>query len=93
MDSKNTLKHLNDMLFLANLENQRASGRWAQIFYELREEDLQYMLDLYISREVVKEGHKYHVLPLLGIRGNHPYTPFQVLRQFGRMKTTPREAY
>ena len=40
LDNKNTLKDLNDLLYWANMKNQRTRGRWAQFFSELREEDL-----------------------------------------------------
>lgn len=51
------------------------------------------MLDLFIFKEVVIEGRRQLVITLLGIQGIHPYAPFRVLRQFGRIQTTPREAY
>ena len=68
LGNKNTLKDLNDLLFWANMNNRRTRGRWAQIFSELREEDLQWMLDRFISKEVVVETHRCVVLPLPGIR-------------------------
>ena len=79
LDNKNTLKDLNNLLFWANMNNRRTRGRWAQIFSELREEDLQWMLDHFISKEVVIESRRCVVLPLPGIRGICPYTPFRVL--------------
>ena len=51
------------------------------------------MLDPFISKEVVVEGRKQFVIPLPRIRGIRPYALFQVLRQFRRMQTTPREVY
>ena len=76
LDNKNTLKDLNDLLFWANMNNRRTRGRWAQIFSELREEDLQWMLDRFISKEVIVESRRYVVLLLPGIPGFHPYAPF-----------------
>ena len=58
-----------------------------------QEEDLQWMLDRFISKEVVMESRRYVVLPLPGIRRIHPYALFWVLQQFGRKQTVPREAY
>ena len=58
-----------------------------------QEEDLQWMLDRFISKEVVVESCRHVVLPLLGIRGIRPYPPFRVLRQFERKQTVTREAY
>ena len=75
------------------MNNRRIRGRWAQIFSELREEDLQLMLDRFISKEVVVESRRCVVLPLPGIREILPYASFRVLRQFGRKQTVPREAY
>ena len=63
------------------------------IFFELREEDLQWMLDHFISNEVIVESRRQVMLPLPGIRGIHPYAPFRVLRQFGRRQIVPKEAY
>ena len=56
LDNKNTLKDLNDMLYWANMDNRRTRGRWAQIFSELREEDLQWMLNRFISKKFVVES-------------------------------------
>ena len=53
LENQNTLRNLNDMLLWANLENRRTRERWAQIFSELREEDLQWVLDRFISKDVV----------------------------------------
>ena len=93
LDNKNTLKDLNDLLFWANMNNRRTRRSWAQIFSELREEDLQWMLDHFISKEVVMESRRCVVLPLPGIQGIRPYASFRVLRQFGRKQTVPREAH
>ena len=54
------------------------------IFFELREEDLQWMLDHFISNEVIVESRRQVMLPLPGIRGIHPYALFRVLRQLER---------
>ena len=93
LDNKNTLKDLNEMLYWANMDNQRIRKRWAQIFSELREEDLQWMLDRFISKEVVVESRRKIMLSLPGIQGIRPYAPFRVLRQFGRRQTIPKETY
>ena len=84
LDNKNTLRDLNDMLFWVNLENRRTRKRWDQIFSELRDKDLQWTLDRFISKETIVEGRRELVLPLPGIQGIHPYAPFRVLQQFGR---------
>ena len=63
------------------------------IFFDLREEYLQWMLDHFISKEVIVESRRQVVLPLPGIRGIHPYAPFRDLRQFGRRQIVPKEAY
>ena len=76
LDNNNTLKDLNDLLYWANMNNWRTRGIWAQIFFELREEDLQCMLDHFISKKVFVESHRQVVLPLPGIRGIFPYAPF-----------------
>ena len=75
------------------MNNRRTRGRWDQIFSELRGEDLQWMLDHFLSKEVVVESRRYVMLPLPGIQGNLSYAPFKVLRQFGRKQTVHREAY
>ena len=75
------------------MDNLRTKGRWAQIFSEVREEDLQWMLDRFISKEVIVKNRRQVVLPLLGIRRILPYAPFRVLRQFGRRQTVPKEMY
>ena len=62
-------------------------------FLRLREEDLQWMLDHFISKEVIMESRRNIVLPLPGIRGFHPYAPFRVLGQFERRQSIPREVY
>ena len=49
-DNKNTLKDFNDMLYWANMDNRRTRGRWAQIFSELREEDLRWILPFHPQR-------------------------------------------
>ncbi|XP_015064362.1 uncharacterized protein LOC107009533 isoform X1 [Solanum pennellii] len=72
LDNKKTLKYLNDMLYWANMNNRITRGRWAQIFSESREEDPQWMLDRFISKEVVVESCRKIVLPLPGIREIHP---------------------
>ena len=64
LDNKDTLKDLNDMLYWANMDNRRTRGRWAQILSELREEDLQWMLDRFISKEVVVESRR-QIVPSL----------------------------
>ena len=76
LDNKNTLKDLNDMLYWANMDNWRTRGRWAQILFELKEEDFQWMLYRFISKEVIVESRRQIVLPLLGIQGIRPYAPF-----------------
>ncbi|XP_015083929.1 uncharacterized protein LOC107027260 [Solanum pennellii] len=76
LDNKNTLKDLNDLLYWANMNNRRTRGKWAQIFSELGEEDLQWMLDRFISKEVIVESRRNIVLPLPCIRGIRPYAPF-----------------
>ncbi|KAK4732514.1 hypothetical protein R3W88_025502 [Solanum pinnatisectum] len=93
LDNNNSLKGLNDVLFWADLGNRKTRGRWAQIFSELREDDIQWMFDRFISKEVIVRGHRQLVLPLPGIRGIRPYAPIRVLRQFGRRQTTPPNAY
>ncbi|KAK4734345.1 hypothetical protein R3W88_008606 [Solanum pinnatisectum] len=93
LDNNNSLKGLNDVLFWADLENRKTRGRWAQIFSELREDDIQWMFDRFISKDVIVRGHRQLVLPLPGIRGIRPYAPIRVLRQFGRTQTTPPNAY
>ena len=52
LDNKNTLKDLNDLQFWANMNNRRTRGRWAQIFSELREEDLQWMLHRFYPKKL-----------------------------------------
>ncbi|KAK4722243.1 hypothetical protein R3W88_012476 [Solanum pinnatisectum] len=93
LDNDNSLKGLNDVLFWADLKNRRTRGRWAQIFSELREDDIQWMSDQFISKDVIVRGHRQLVLPLPGIRGIHPYAPIRVLRQFERIQTTPPNVY
>ena len=90
---KNTLKDLNDMLYWANMDNKRTKGRWTQIFSELREEDLQWMFDRFISKEVILESRRQIVIPLPGIRGILPYATFRVSWQFKRRQTVSKEAY
>ena len=51
------------------------------------------MLDRLISKEVIVESLRQVVIPLPDIRGILPYAPFLVLRQFGRRKIVPNEAY
>ncbi|KAK4710383.1 hypothetical protein R3W88_004896 [Solanum pinnatisectum] len=82
LDNNNSLKGLND-----------TRGRWTQIFSELREDNIQWMFDRFISKDVIVRGHRQLVLPLLGIRGIRPYAPIRVLRQFGRVQTTPPNVY
>ncbi|KAH0647581.1 hypothetical protein KY285_032829 [Solanum tuberosum] len=93
LDDNNSLKGLNDMLFWIDLENRRTRERWVQIFSELREENIQWMFDRFISKDAIVRGDRQLVLPLPGIRGIRPYAPIRVLRQFGRRQTTPPEAY
>ncbi|XP_049343488.1 uncharacterized protein LOC125807795 [Solanum verrucosum] len=93
LDEHNALKSLNDMLFWADLEKRRTRERWAQIFSKLREENIQWMFDRFISKDAIVRGDRQLVLPLPGIRGIRPYAPIRVLRQFGRRQTTPPEAY
>ncbi|KAK4713125.1 hypothetical protein R3W88_019032 [Solanum pinnatisectum] len=90
LDNNNSLKGLNDVLFWADLENRKTRGRWAQIFSELREGDIQWMFDRFISKDVIVRGHRQFVLPLPRIRGIRPYAPIRVLRQFERIQTTPQ---
>ncbi|KAK4723565.1 hypothetical protein R3W88_026344 [Solanum pinnatisectum] len=93
LDNNNSLKGLNDVLFWADLENRKTRGRWAQIFSELREDDIQWMFNRFISKDIIVRGHRQLVLPLPGIRGIRPYAPIRVLRQFERVQTTPLNAY
>ncbi|KAK4706703.1 hypothetical protein R3W88_033742 [Solanum pinnatisectum] len=51
------------------------------------------MFDRFISKDVIVRGHRQLVLPLPGIWGIRPYPPIRVLRQFGRIQTTPPNAY
>ncbi|KAK4727284.1 hypothetical protein R3W88_032201 [Solanum pinnatisectum] len=90
LDNNNSLKGLNDVLFWADLGNRKTRGRWAQIFSELREDDIQWMFDRFISKEVIVRGHRQ--LVLLRCIEVSPYA-HQVLRQFGRRQTTPPNAY
>ena len=48
---------LNTMLFWDNLGNRKTRGRWAHIFFMLREEDNQLMLDRFISKDIDVGGH------------------------------------
>ena len=57
LDNKNSLRDLNDMLYWVNMDNRRTRGEWSQILSKLREEDLQWMLDRFMSKEVIVEGH------------------------------------
>ena len=75
------------------MDNRRTRGEWSQILSKLREEDLQWMLDRFISKEAVVESLRQILLPLSGIQRILPYAPFRVLRQFGRRQTVPKEAY
>ncbi|KAK4715810.1 hypothetical protein R3W88_014148 [Solanum pinnatisectum] len=93
LDNDNSLKGLNDVLFWVDLKNRKTRGKWAQIFSELREGDIQWMFDRFISKDVIVRGHRQLVLPLPGIRGIRPYAPIRVLRQFERIQTTPPKAY
>ncbi|KAK4732886.1 hypothetical protein R3W88_025874 [Solanum pinnatisectum] len=81
------------MKFWANLENRKTRQRWAQIFSELREEDIQWMFNRFISKDVIVRGYRQLMLSLSGIQGIRPYAPIRVLRQFGRRQTTPPNAY
>uniref|UniRef100_M1CJZ1 Aminotransferase-like plant mobile domain-containing protein n=1 Tax=Solanum tuberosum TaxID=4113 RepID=M1CJZ1_SOLTU len=67
LDDNNSLKGLNDMLFWTDLENRRTRGRWAQIFSELREENIQWMFDHFISKDAIVRGDRKLVLLLPGI--------------------------
>ena len=58
LENKKILKDLNDLLYWANMDNRRTRGIWVQIFSELREEDLQWMLDRFISKEVIVESRR-----------------------------------
>ncbi|KAK4724406.1 hypothetical protein R3W88_027185 [Solanum pinnatisectum] len=93
LDNNNSLKGLNDVLFWADLKKRKTRGRWAQIFSELREGNIQWMFDRFISKNVIVRGHRQFVLPLPGIWGIRPYAPIRVLRQFGRIQITPPNAY
>ena len=66
------------MLYWANMDNKRTKGRLTQIVSELREEDLQWMFDRFISKEVILESRRQIVIPLPGIRGILPYATFRV---------------
>ncbi|KAH0743549.1 hypothetical protein KY290_031542 [Solanum tuberosum] len=92
LDEHNALKSLNDMLFWADLEKRRTRERWAQSFFELRKENIQWMFDQFISKDAIVRGDRQLVLPLLGIQGICLYAPIGVLRQFGRRQTIPPEA-
>ena len=81
------------MLYWVNMDYRRTRGRWAQIFSVLREEDLQWMLNRLISKEVIVESRRNIVLPQSGIRGNRPNVPFRVLREFRKRQTVPKEVY
>ncbi|KAK4730567.1 hypothetical protein R3W88_023555 [Solanum pinnatisectum] len=93
LENNNSLKGLNDVLFWADLENRKTRGRWAQIFSELREDDIQWMFNRFILKDVIVWGHRQLVLPLPGIQGIRLYAPIRVLRQFGRIQTTSPNAY
>ncbi|KAK4726792.1 hypothetical protein R3W88_031709 [Solanum pinnatisectum] len=72
LDNNNSLKGLNDVLFWADLENRKTRGKWAHIFSELRESDIQWMFDRFISKDITVQGHRQLVLSLPGIRGIRP---------------------
>ncbi|KAH0735450.1 hypothetical protein KY285_011157 [Solanum tuberosum] len=80
LDEHNAIKNLNDMLFWADLEKRRTRERYAQIISELREEDIQWMFDCFISKDVIVRGDIQLVLPLPGNQGIRPYAPIRVLR-------------
>ncbi|XP_049365515.1 uncharacterized protein LOC125830374 [Solanum verrucosum] len=56
LDEHNALKSLNDMFFWTDLEKRRTRERWAQIFSELREENIQWMFDRFISKDAIVRG-------------------------------------
>ena len=58
LDNKNSLRDLNDMLYWANMDNQETRGRWVEIFSELGEEDLQWVLDCFILKEFIVDSRR-----------------------------------
>ena len=62
---------------------------WERVFYELREGDIQWRLQNFMSEKIVAPGAKRPFLVLPGIKGMRPYNPTRVMLQLGRRQTTP----
>ena len=60
-------------------EQSENKGEMGSNFLRTQRADIQWMLDRFISKEVIVKIHRQIVLPLPGIRGIRPYAAFRVL--------------
>ncbi|KAH0724134.1 hypothetical protein KY285_012588 [Solanum tuberosum] len=62
---------------------------WAKVFHDIKDEDVQWMFQDFMSEKIAIQGAKCPFLILPGIRGVRPYNPSRVMRQFGRRQILP----
>ncbi|KAH0774083.1 hypothetical protein KY290_011220 [Solanum tuberosum] len=62
---------------------------WAKVFHDIKDGDVQWMFQDFMSEKIAVQGAKCHFLILPGIRGVRPYNPSRVMRQFGRTQILP----
>ncbi|KAH0700949.1 hypothetical protein KY284_015164 [Solanum tuberosum] len=84
--------HLNHYEFhLSNHRFKIHSTReaWAKVFHDIKDGNVQWMFQGFMSEKIVIQGAKCPFLILPGIRGVRPYNPSRVMRQFGRRQVLP----
>ena len=52
---------------------------WVKVFYDLRDGDIQWMFQNFMSKKIAARGAKLPFVVLLGIRGMRPYNPNRVI--------------
>lgn len=63
---------------------------WVKVLYELREGDIEWMFQDFMSEKIVAQRAKLSFLVLPNIREMQPYNPSRLMRQFREKKTCPR---
>ncbi|KAH0765390.1 hypothetical protein KY285_001261 [Solanum tuberosum] len=57
---------------------------WAKVFHDIKDGNVQWMFQGFMSEKIAIQGAKYPFLILHGIRGVRPYNRSRIMRQFGR---------
>ena len=78
-------------LYLRQFPMKRTKEAWSQLLYDVKEDNVVWMFERFISEKIKTQGRRFPFLVLVGIRGMRPYSPNRVMRQFGRKQIIPKQ--